>query len=81
VLDADKRPESKVVFPDGRREDSGLTHEAALAFAKSAAAAFGVGQSKTVTFDKERASKDVAGDDERKVARKSKAAARKAKDA
>ena len=51
VLDGDRKPESKVVFPDGRRKISEITHDAALAFAKQAAAAFGVGESKTVKFD------------------------------
>jgi CRISPR-associated protein Csb1 len=70
VLDGDKRPESKVVFPDGRREDSGLTHEAALAFAKKAAAAFGVGPSKTVKFDTKLAKDDTTGEGRRKKAPK-----------
>ncbi len=48
VLDGEKKPELNVVFPDGRREVSGLTHHAALAFAKTAAATFGIGESKTV---------------------------------
>lgn len=71
VLDGDKKPESKVVFPDGRREVSGLTHEAALAFAKQAAAAFGVGESKTVKFDTKLAKEETSG--EGKKAKKGKA--------
>lgn len=71
VLDGDKKPESKVVFPDGRREASGLTHEAALAFAKQAAAAFGVGESKTVKFDTKLAKEETSG--EGKKAKKGKA--------
>ncbi len=74
VLDGERTPEAKVVFPDGRRESSSLTHEAALAFAKKAAVAFGVGESKTVAFDKDRAKADVAGDDEKKVAKKARGA-------
>lgn len=80
VLDGNRKPETKVVFPDGRREISRLTHSEALAFAKKAAAAFGVGKSQTVKFGKERANKDVLGDSEKKGAKKSKAAAKKAKD-
>jgi CRISPR-associated protein Csb1 len=66
VLDGDKRSESKVVFSDGRREDSGLTHEMALAFAKTAAAAFNIGESKTVKFDTKLAKDETAGDGKKK---------------
>jgi len=66
VLEADKKPESRVVFPDGRREASGLTHEAALAFAKKAAAAFGVGASKTVKFDTALAKEETTGEGKKK---------------
>lgn len=62
VLDAHKLPESNVVFPNGRREPLGLTSEGALAFAKEAAAAFGVGEGKTVKFDKQLAHDDTSGD-------------------
>ncbi|MGE0446671.1 MAG: type I-U CRISPR-associated RAMP protein Csb1/Cas7u [Vicinamibacterales bacterium] len=62
VLDGDRKPESVVVFPDGRREASGLTHDQALAFTKKAAAAFGVGQSRTVKFDTKLAEDDTTGD-------------------
>jgi len=62
VLDGERRPESVVVFSDGRREPSGLTHEGALAFAKEAAAAFGVGAPKTVKFDTKLAKDDTAGE-------------------
>lgn len=72
VLDGDKKPESKVVFADGRREDSGLTHDAALAFAKKAADAFGVGESKTVKFDTKLAKDETAGEGKKKKAAKAK---------
>lgn len=62
VLDGEKKPESKLVFHDGRREAWGLTHEAALAFATKAAAAFGVGESKTVKFDPEIAKDETTGE-------------------
>jgi len=74
VLDGERRTESKVVFPDGRREDSGLTHDAALAFARTAAAAFGVGESKTVKFDTKLAKDETTGEGKKKKA------PRKAKD-
>ncbi len=70
VLDGDKKPESKVVFPDGRREASGLTHDAAMAFAKNAALAFGVGQSKTAKFDTKLAKDETAGEGKKKKAAK-----------
>lgn len=70
VLDADKKPELKVVFPDGRREASGLTHSAALEFATKAAAAFGVGESKTVKFDTNRAKDETTGEGKKKKAPK-----------
>lgn len=74
VLDSDKKPESKVVFPDGRREDSGLAHAAALAFAKQAAAAFGVGEGKTVKFDTQLAKDETTGEGKKKKgSRKAKA--------
>lgn len=70
VLDGDKKPESKLVFPDGRREDFELTHEAALAFAKKAAATFGVGESKTVEFDTKLAKDETTGEGKKKRAPK-----------
>ncbi len=69
VLDSDKQPESKVVFPDGRREASGLTHQAALTFAKQAAAAFGVGDNKTVKFDTKLAKDETSGEGKKKKAK------------
>lgn len=70
VLDADRKPESQVVFPDGRRVISGLTHDAALAFAKNAAASFGVGDSKTVKFDTRLAKEETTGDVKKKAPKK-----------
>lgn len=70
VLDGDRKPESKVVFPDGRREASGLTHAAALAFAKESAAAFGVGASKTVKFDTKLAKDETTGEGKKKGKKK-----------
>lgn len=62
VLDPDKPREFVEVHPDGRRVPSTITHKAALEYAEAAAAAFGVGQSRTVDFDRERAKKDIQGD-------------------
>ena len=76
VLDpgAEKPREYNEVHPDGERKPCGVTHEAALAYAQAAAAAFGVGEDKTVPFDKERAAKDVQPDTEGKKAKGAKAA-------
>lgn len=52
----------KEVYPDGKREDCGITHSKALDFAEAAAKDFGVGPSKTVPFDKDRANFDVSGE-------------------
>lgn len=73
VLESDRRPESKVVFHNGRREVSGLTHDAALVFARNAAAAFGVGDSKTVKFDTKLAKDDMPGEGKKKAPKKAKA--------
>jgi CRISPR-associated protein Csb1 len=51
VLDEAREPELSIVFPSGKRETFRLTHGAALKFAQAAAAAFGIGESKTVKFD------------------------------
>lgn len=72
VLDGDRSPESNVVFPDGRRAASGLTHEAALMFAQKAAAAFGVGENKTVRFDTTIAKDETTGGGKKTAPKKAK---------
>jgi CRISPR-associated protein Csb1 len=67
VLDADKGREFKAVYPDGRRVDVAVTHGEALAFAKAAKDNFGIGESKIVAFDKDRAKADLAGDGSKKA--------------
>jgi CRISPR-associated protein Csb1 len=64
VLDPDpKEPNEFVeVHGNGRRIPVTVNHDAVLAFAKTAAEAFGVGQNRTVDFDKELAKRDVKGD-------------------
>lgn len=59
VLDADKPREFNEVYGDGRRVPASLSHDEALAYAKLAAAAFGVGKDREVLFDSERAKKDI----------------------
>jgi CRISPR-associated protein Csb1 len=63
VLDPDKKRTQVAVNPDGQRVEVALTHEQALTYARESAAAFGVGASKEVPFDKELAKKDLAGDE------------------
>lgn len=72
VLDADRKAEAQLVFPDGRREALGLTHDAALVFAKQAAQDFGVGESKTVKFDTKLAKDETTGEGKKKAAKKAK---------
>lgn len=62
VPDLDKPREFLEVHPDGKRQHCEITHDAALAFARAAADAFGVGPDREVKFDKELARKDVSGE-------------------
>jgi len=70
VLDPSKEREFVEVQYTGERKPGTVTHEAALKFAMEAAKAFGVGVSKTVDFDRERAMKDVKGEGDTKTKRK-----------
>jgi CRISPR-associated protein Csb1 len=60
VLDPDRPPELRLVSYDGRREEVSLAHEEALAYARAAAAGFGVEQDREVEFDITLAAKDVS---------------------
>jgi CRISPR-associated protein Csb1 len=62
VLNPDAEREFAEVYPDGRRTPCPLTHEAALKYAGAVAKEFGVGESRIVDFDKERAKRDVSGE-------------------
>ena len=62
VLDPDKPRELTEVYGDGRRVPAPVTHDDALAYAKAAAEAFGVGKDREAPFDKELAKKDVKGE-------------------
>lgn len=81
VHDPEKAKENEhvEVYPDGKRKPLNLTDKEALDFAEAAAKDFGVGKSKSVHFDKERAVKDIKGEGEGKG--KKKAAKKKAKTA
>jgi len=63
VLNPDQPREFVEVYHDGQRKPCGITHDAAISFATEAAKAFGVGQSRTVPFEKERAKRDVSADE------------------
>lgn len=65
--------DTRLVFNDGKRLPSEISHEAALEFARTAAARFLVGPSKTVKFDKDRARKDLEGDKKKEKKPKAKA--------
>lgn len=66
VLDPDKQREFVEVSPNGQRQPCGVTHDAAHNYAAAAADAFGVGESRVVQFEKERAERDVTADDSKK---------------
>jgi len=76
VLDPSKAKEREFleVYPNGDRKPVKITHDAALEYSSATAKAFGVGESKTVEFDKERAKKDVKGESKGKKAKKAEAA-------
>src|SRR5690606_39201360 len=59
VADPDQPREFVEVFGDGRRTPLTITNGQALDFAKSAAEAFGIGESKTVPFDQKLAKEDA----------------------
>lgn len=59
VRDPDEPREFVEVHPNGKREPCDISHDAAIEFATAAAEAFGVGESRTVTFEKQKAKADV----------------------
>ncbi|MBU6409591.1 MAG: type I-U CRISPR-associated protein Cas7, partial [Verrucomicrobia bacterium] len=72
VLDPDKKTTFDEVYPEGKRKPAGVTHNAALAYAKDTAKDFGVGKDRSEDFDVERAKKDIQGDGGGKSGGKSK---------
>jgi CRISPR-associated protein Csb1 len=72
VSDPDKERTSKEVYADGMRKDFTVTHEEALAYAKAAAAAFVIGENRNVSFDAEKAKKDLEGKEKKTKAKKEK---------
>jgi CRISPR-associated protein Csb1 len=75
VLDASKGAPRQVeeVYPSGARKPFQLSHSSATEFAQESATAFGVGESRSVDFDKERAKRDLAGDGKKAKGKKAKA--------
>ena len=67
VMNAEKGEPRRAeeVYRNGERKKFALSHQEAIALASRAAAAFGVGESRVVEFDKERAKRDVAGDEKK----------------
>lgn len=70
VPDSDHPRSTVLVHADGKREELKLTHDQAIAYAKEAAKAFGVGKAETVKFDPDLAKKDIAGEGDTKQTRK-----------
>lgn len=79
LVPSEKPREFNLVHSDGKREPQKLTLPDVLAFAKTAAEAFGVGVGQEVTFDPGRAKADIAGEGDVKATRKK--AAKKAESA
>jgi len=70
VPDADQPRTVTLVHADGKRDPLRITHDEALAYAKAAAKAFGVGTSQSVMFDPDLAKKDITGEGDVKPTRK-----------
>jgi len=67
VVAPDQPRECVEVYPNGKRSPCEITHDTALAYATGAVKAFGVGESRTVMFEKERAKRDVKADGDKKA--------------
>jgi CRISPR-associated protein Csb1 len=67
VLDPDKQREFSEVALNGSRTASTITHKDALVFAQAAVEAFGIGESKEVSFELEKAKADIKGKDAKKA--------------
>ncbi len=66
VADPEKPSEFVEVYPDGKRIPCKIDHQTAVEYASIAAESFGIGASRTVPFDKEKAMKDVKGEGDTK---------------
>lgn len=67
VVNPHKHSEFVEVHPTGERKLCTINHQIALDYANVAAVAFGVGDSRTVAFDKVRAKADIAGEGDTKT--------------
>ena len=67
VFAPDQPREFVEVYPDGKRSPCEIADKTALAYATEAAKAFGVGESRSVVFEKERAKRDVKADGNKKA--------------
>lgn len=67
VLDPDKPREFNEVYRDGRRVSANISHDEAIAFATVTAKAFGIGENRTVDFDKKKAKADVVAKEKAKA--------------
>jgi CRISPR-associated protein Csb1 len=67
VVNPEQPREFVEVYPDGRREPCEVSHDTALDFATEVAKMFGVGQSRTVSFEKKLAQEDVKADEKAKA--------------
>ncbi len=61
VINPEQPREFVEIYGNGERKPADISHDDALGFAKSAAEAFGIGESRTVPFDTKRAKSDVKG--------------------
>ncbi len=67
VLNPNKPAESVEVYSTGERKPVEIRHETASEYATAVSEEFGVGDSRSVDFDKELAKRDVTGDDNKKT--------------
>jgi CRISPR-associated protein Csb1 len=67
VANPEKAFEFVEVHPDGQRIPCKIDHQVAIEYATLAAKSFGIGESRTVPFDKEKAMRDVKGEGDTKT--------------
>ncbi|WP_395745411.1 type I-U CRISPR-associated RAMP protein Csb1/Cas7u [Prosthecobacter sp.] len=72
VSDPDKERKTDEVYANGSRKPFTVTHDEVLKYAKAAAKDFGVGESREVPFDAERAKKDLEPKEKKPKAKKEK---------
>jgi CRISPR-associated protein Csb1 len=73
VVDPSEPSEFVEVYPNGDRKPCGITHDGAMKYASDVAREFGVGESKTVAFETDRAKRDVKGEGDVKKTAKARA--------